>query len=225
MQDKRLPRKFTRRKAASTTAQAVGLSSTDDAVSEEKPARRTGTSPKLRRSPSGESMSSTTSESEPERRRSSRRLQANESSSTRSRSNVSTSSDDPTATRRSIRIKLHSEDVKRNNSRKSDQKGVSGADQPEPDLTLANIKSPTSPPSSSTHKMTKYPHAPHPPLPLIPRRQPSYNTSVPMKPSKSLAQKTLVIDLDETLIHSLAKGGRMSSGHMVEVKLNSPVGL
>lgn len=36
-------------------------------------------------------------------------------------------------------------------------------------------------------------------------------------------QKTLVIDLDETLIHSLAKGGRMSSGHMVEVKLNAPV--
>jgi CTD nuclear envelope phosphatase 1 len=32
----------------------------------------------------------------------------------------------------------------------------------------------------------------------------------------------LIIDLDETLIHSLAKGGRMSSGHMVEVKLAHP---
>ena len=31
-----------------------------------------------------------------------------------------------------------------------------------------------------------------------------------------------MIDLDETLIHSLAKGGRMSSGHMVEVKLAQP---
>jgi len=40
-----------------------------------------------------------------------------------------------------------------------------------------------------------------------------------------LQQKTLVLDLDETLIHSLAKGGRMSSGHMVEVKLNTPVAL
>jgi CTD nuclear envelope phosphatase 1 len=30
------------------------------------------------------------------------------------------------------------------------------------------------------------------------------------------------LDLDETLIHSLAKGGRMSSGHMVEVKLSMP---
>jgi CTD nuclear envelope phosphatase 1 len=36
-------------------------------------------------------------------------------------------------------------------------------------------------------------------------------------------QKTLVVDLDETLIHSLAKGGRMSSGHMVEVKLAAPM--
>jgi CTD nuclear envelope phosphatase 1 len=43
--------------------------------------------------------------------------------------------------------------------------------------------------------------------------------------SPNQQQKTLVIDLDETLIHSLAKGGRMSSGHMVEVKLNTPVAL
>ncbi|KAK1054881.1 Nuclear envelope morphology protein 1 [Friedmanniomyces endolithicus] len=32
-------------------------------------------------------------------------------------------------------------------------------------------------------------------------------------------RKTLIIDLDETLIHSMAKGGRMSTGHMVEVRL------
>jgi hypothetical protein len=32
----------------------------------------------------------------------------------------------------------------------------------------------------------------------------------------------IVQDWNETLIHSLAKGGRMSSGHMVEVKLSIP---
>lgn len=40
---------------------------------------------------------------------------------------------------------------------------------------------------------------------------------IPTKPSK----KTLILDLDETLIHSLSKGGKMSSGHMVEVKLGT----
>jgi CTD nuclear envelope phosphatase 1 len=34
-------------------------------------------------------------------------------------------------------------------------------------------------------------------------------------------QKTLILDLDETLIHSMSKGVRMSSGHMVEVRLNT----
>ena len=37
-------------------------------------------------------------------------------------------------------------------------------------------------------------------------------------------KKTLIIDLDETLIHSMAKGGRMSTGHMVEVKIQGPIG-
>lgn len=34
-------------------------------------------------------------------------------------------------------------------------------------------------------------------------------------------KKTLILDLDETLIHSMSKGGRMSTGHMVEVRLNT----
>ena len=37
-------------------------------------------------------------------------------------------------------------------------------------------------------------------------------------------KKTLILDLDETLIHSMAKGGRMSTGHMVEVKFQTPIG-
>lgn len=65
------------------------------------------------------------------------------------------------------------------------------------------VKSPTSP--SASLRLTKYPRITGPPMPLLPR-----------KPSP----KTLILDLDETLIHSLAKGGRMSSGHMVEVKLD-----
>ncbi|KAG5439448.1 hypothetical protein PCANB_002022 [Pneumocystis canis] len=36
---------------------------------------------------------------------------------------------------------------------------------------------------------------------------------------KTLIPKTLILDLDETLIHSLLKGGRITSGHMVEVML------
>ncbi len=67
-----------------------------------------------------------------------------------------------------------------------------------------------------------HPRAPAPPRPLIPRRQPSY--TLPDAPSGRMSQKTLILDLDETLIHSMAKGGRMSTGHMVEVKLNTIVG-
>jgi CTD nuclear envelope phosphatase 1 len=37
-------------------------------------------------------------------------------------------------------------------------------------------------------------------------------------------QKTLIIDLDETLIHSMSKGGRFQTGRMVEVKLQASVG-
>ncbi|KAH0022191.1 hypothetical protein KCU80_g15834, partial [Aureobasidium melanogenum] len=55
---------------------------------------------------------------------------------------------------------------------------------------------------------------------LVPRRQPSYVMTYNPDPPK----KTLIIDLDETLIHSMAKGGRMSTGHMVEVKLQGPIG-
>ena len=91
---------------------------------------------------------------------------------------------------------------------------------PETEAAAALLKSPTSP--GTGLKVTKYPKTPTPPQPLIPRRQLSYvfgNTAgAPL-------QKTLIIDLDETLIHSMAKGGRMSTGHMVEVKLQHPVGI
>lgn len=68
---------------------------------------------------------------------------------------------------------------------------------------VSSVKSPTSP--SAGLRLTKYPRSPGPPKPLLPRNP---------------STKTLILDLDETLIHSLAKGGRMTSGHMVEVKLD-----
>lgn len=68
----------------------------------------------------------------------------------------------------------------------------------------SSVKSPTSPSNSSALRLTKYPRSTGPPQPLLAKNPP---------------QKTLILDLDETLIHSLSKGGRLTSGHMVEVKL------
>ena len=141
-----------------------------------------------------------------------------------------TTADDPTVTRRSIRIKAYNEDAnRRKKERRAERNPSSDAgsawtlENKQPSLTAVMLKSPTSP-ASSSRRMTKYPRAMAPPRPLIPRRQPSYSSLYSSRFSSRLTQKTLVIDLDETLIHSLAKGGRMSSGHMVEVKLNTNVG-
>ena len=95
--------------------------------------------------------------------------------------------------------------------------GAGGASPALTEITPAALKSPSSPPA--TLSMAKYPRAPAPPRPLIPKRQPSYTMAEPINGRGP--QKTLILDLDETLIHSMAKGGRMSTGHMVEVKLNT----
>ena len=139
------------------------------------------------------------------------------------RSQSQQSSDDNTPTRRSIRIKLNNDDsLRQRKQRKSQppntQSNGSGGISPT-EISPAALKSPTSPAASLS--LTKYPRAPAPPRPLIPRRQPSYG--LPDAPNGRLSQKTLILDLDETLIHSMAKGGRMSTGHMVEVKLNTLV--
>lgn len=117
--------------------------------------------------------------------------------------------------RRSIRIKLHNDDAMRQRKHKRAQSAVARtkASAVEGEDMAAQLKSPTSPISA----LTRYPKTPAPPRPLIPRRQPSYlNIEIPRK-----QRKTLVLDLDETLIHSMSKGGRMSTGHMVEVRLNT----
>jgi len=114
---------------------------------------------------------------------------------------------------KSIRIKLHNEEAL---LKRRAQKARSRGNADDVERVASSLKSP---PSGPTTKMTRYPRTPAPPRPLVPRRQPSYSMSY----STESPKKTLIIDLDETLIHSMAKGGRMSTGHMVEVRLGGPV--
>lgn len=230
---RKLSRALPKRNGRKSTAQAVGLSGSSDAPaiahspsSDHKNLRRKTSVKELGLKPKeADCISPATSESEAEVGE--KLVILDTPRENRPRLNTSSSSDDVPQARRSIRIKLYNEDTTRRRKQKKERgdvghgAGVTGRSQ-QPTLTVANIKSPTSPASSL--KLTKYPRAPAPPRPLIPRRQPSYSNQISSQTSTRLTQKTLVIDLDETLIHSLAKGGRMSSGHMVEVKLNTTVG-
>ncbi|OCK81747.1 hypothetical protein K432DRAFT_294810 [Lepidopterella palustris CBS 459.81] len=180
----------------------------------------------VKRSPSIVSTSTAiTSDSELDSERPPTRDEENNNPSrhTRSKSTSSTTATDEIApAKRSIRIKLHNEEALRQRKAKKGQpRGGSSKSEQVSAEAAASLKSPTSPASSS--KMTKFPRAPQPPRPLVPRRQPSYTTSGAS--SVGPHQKTLIIDLDETLIHSMAKGGRFTTGHMVEVKLQQPVGV
>jgi len=202
-----------------STGNGVGLSHTasDSLWKSEKPINRVLQDAKLRHSCSNESLNSTTSESDLDRRKVEQKAVK-----TKSQPREKSGRDEPESRSSSIRIKEQQDPALR---RRKQKRGTSPLGDSGP-LTVDSLKSPTSP--SSLLKLTRYPHAPHPPRPLIPRRQPSYSNLVSRSPSRGISapqQKTLVLDLDETLIHSLAKGGRMSSGHMVEVKLNAPVAL
>jgi CTD nuclear envelope phosphatase 1 len=136
---------------------------------------------------------------------------------TRSKSNASSGGDEIAPAKRSIRIKLHNEDALR--QRKAAKKAqASNSNQVSPEAAAA-LKSPTGPLMAASKRLTKFPRAPQPPRPLVPRRQPSYSATGPS--AVGPRQKTLIIDLDETLIHSQAKGGRFQTGHMVEVKLQA----
>lgn len=231
---RKLGRVLPKRSGSKSTTRAVGLSGAPDQATpttssgDNRNGRRKATAKPIRRRPvTTSSFSSVTSDSELDtggKEKVNEKIHHN-----KARSQGSSSSDDTTPARRSIRIKLYNEDIARRRKHrkaegtKAENSGATGTESNEQAaITVANLKSPTSPASSL--RMTKYPRAPAPPRPLIPRRQPSYSTQPTSRSSSRLAQKTLVIDLDETLIHSLAKGGRMSSGHMVEVKLSSTVG-
>ncbi|KAI8934268.1 hypothetical protein NX059_009009 [Plenodomus lindquistii] len=140
---------------------------------------------------------------------------------TRSKSNASSGGDEIAPAKRSIRVTLqHNEDVLR--QRKAAKKAQTSKSNTVSPEAAAALKSPTGPVNMQSKSVTKYPRAPQPPRPLVPRRQPSYSRSG----SSALGphQKTLILDLDETLIHSLVNGGRFQTGHMVEVKLQAAVG-
>lgn len=214
---------WSRRESA---AQKFGVSEKSSLVgqtnSKDAPTRRASATKNTRRSQSS-SSSALSSESESDRPMSETDQSMSSSTSRHTRSK-SLQSDEIAPQRRSIRIKLHNEDSLRQRKHRkaqstSSQSNGSGAIA---EVSAAMLKSPTSPASSSL-SMTKYPRAPAPPRPLIPRRQPSY--TIPDTPSGKLTQKTLILDLDETLIHSIAKGGRMGGGHMVEVKLQTGPGV
>ncbi|KAJ4398948.1 Nuclear envelope morphology protein 1 [Didymella pomorum] len=172
-----------------------------------------------RRSPSIASTSTAiTSDSEIEGEQPRARYEDVDSPSrhTRSKSNASSAGEEIAPAKRSIRIKLHNEDALR--QRKATKKAQSSS-QVSPEAANS-LKSPTGPMIAAAKH--KFPRAPQPPRPLVPRRQPSYSA----KGASAVGphQKTLILDLDETLIHSMAKGGRFQTGHMVEVKLQASVG-
>ncbi|CAI7587838.1 unnamed protein product [Penicillium pancosmium] len=190
--------------------------------------RRSGSTRKLKPQTSRDSIISTTSESDTDKRNIKGTPNAKPRHSRNSSRTPSvdiepfpdTNPDDNTP-RRSIRIKLHNEEVSKRQRQRRTQSTDLGHPMPEGVTRVQGADSLKSPTSSSVHRITKYPHSsPDPPRPLLPPRLPSY-TAAPR--NARLPQKTLVLDLDETLIHSLAKGGRMSSGHMVEVKLSMPM--
>ncbi|KAK3307905.1 NLI interacting factor-like phosphatase-domain-containing protein [Chaetomium strumarium] len=175
-----------------------------------------GSSRRLRAVGSNGSSSSglsSESESDPDRKKHGGRRG---SSGKHLRSQSLPDSDAMAPAQRSIRIKLSSDDsLRQRKHRKAQSTGNGGSGDGVGDIS-AQLKSPTSPAGA----LTKYPKTPAPPRPLIPRRQPSYlNKNVEMTDVRH--QKTLILDLDETLIHSMSKGTRMSSGHMVEVRLNT----
>lgn len=200
--------------------------------------RRRGTDGSARRSgrttrgihPSGSSSSglSSESESDPDRRRQAGNNGRRTASGKHLRSKSLPDSDETPPAQRSIRIKLSPDEALRQRKHRKAQSASArgsgnggsgtgtGGGGAVGDIS-AQLKSPTSPAGA----LTRYPKTPAPPRPLIPRRQPSYiNKNVEMLDVRH--QKTLILDLDETLIHSMSKGVRMSSGHMVEVRLNTP---
>ena len=185
--------------------------------------RRSGSIRKVKSQKPRDSITSTTSESDNDRRDLNAPTSAKHRPSNSEDLDANPASDD--TPRRSIRIKLHNEDAPTRQKQRQRRGTNSEMGPPMPEgvarvqgaVNLDSLKSPTSP---SVHRITKYPHSPTPPRPLLPKRVPSYTAS---SRSARPPLKTLVLDLDETLIHSLAKGGRMSSGHMVEVKLTMPM--
>ncbi|KAK5171370.1 Nuclear envelope morphology protein 1 [Saxophila tyrrhenica] len=206
-----------RRRRRSTT-QAVGLSGALE--TEEKKSRQSHRSSRRSTSVDSNASSSTLASSDGEGEKN----DDSPARHTRSRTAAAQQSNaDAAPQRRSMKVRLQSNDeVRKRRTAKSSttqpQKKSSTSQPSNLDDVAQALKSPSSPAGHAT-KLTRYPRAPAPPRPLVPRRQPSYTLAY----SPDTPRKTLIIDLDETLIHSMAKGGRMSTGHMVEVRLGGAV--
>lgn len=204
---------FSRRKRRST-AQAVGLSSAPDSEEKLQPQRRPS-----RRSASVDSNASSDSKGTSDGDADNEKSDDSPARHTRSRTAAAQYKSEEGVghhkKKSSIKIRDNGEALRKRSAARAQQKKDRETASPEDVAAVASaLKSPSSSATTSS-RMTRYPRAPHPPRPLVPRRQPSYTLSYSPDPPK----KTLIIDLDETLIHSLAKGGRMSTGHMVEVRL------
>ena len=223
-----ITRTLTGARRSKVEAQAkLSSASTDNNVKHSRKIRSSSTARSQMKKPTRRSLSvasnstAMTSDSESERPRTRDGEIDSPSRHTRSKSNASSGGDEIAPAKRSIRITLHqNEDALR--QRKAAKKAQSSKSNIVSAGTAAALKSPTGPVTVSSKQLTKFPHAPQPPRPLVPRRQPSYSTSGTS--SIGPHQKTLIIDLDETLIHSIVNGGRFQTGHMVEVKLQASVG-
>lgn len=228
-----IARSFTRTRRKKTKAETFHASDSSEGSDKGKRKSRPSVSQSnktkkpVKRSPSIASTSTAiTSDSEPESERPPTRDEDNDTPSrhTRAKSSASSTTEEIAPAKRQIRIKLHNEEAlrQRKAAKKAQPRASSkgGSNQVSAEAAAA-LKSPTGPVNASK-QLTKFPRAPQPPRPLVPRRQPSYSASGTSTVGPH--QKTLIIDLDETLIHSMAKGGRYTTGHMVEVKLQHPVG-
>ncbi|KAK3055353.1 Nuclear envelope morphology protein 1 [Extremus antarcticus] len=206
------------RRRRRSTAQAVGLGGAPEP--DEKKSRQSHRASSRRSASVDSNGSSSTFASDAERE--GEKPDDSPARHTRSRTAAAQQpTSDPPPQKRSMKVKLQSNDeVLRKRraaaARQHHQKNKSSPSTHPTNLddVAQALKSPSSPNTHDT-KLTRYPRAPAPPRPLVPRRQPSYTLSY----SPDTPKKTLIIDLDETLIHSMAKGGRMSTGHMVEVRL------
>jgi CTD nuclear envelope phosphatase 1 len=230
----KVSRAFTpKRRKAATMPPKHASDSADSNEKERRKSRRlsvtqTKTKKPLKRSPSVASTSTAmTSDSEMDSERPPTRDEEKPSHHTRTRSTALNTTEEIAPAKRSIRIKLHNEEaLRQRRARKSTSRTDSakeGTNRVSPEAAAA-LKSPSGGPTSlsAAKQLTRFPRAPQPPRPLVPRRQPSYSTSGTSAVGPH--QKTLILDLDETLIHSMTKSTRYSSGHMIEVKLQTPVG-
>ncbi|KAK3111140.1 Nuclear envelope morphology protein 1 [Teratosphaeriaceae sp. CCFEE 6253] len=205
------------RRKRQSTAQAVNLGSAPE-VREEKERPKPHHRASKRRTPAADTTDSATSPlTSEDEKASDSPAQHTRSQTATAAANPAPSTDEIAPHKKAGRIKLLPNDEalrKRKLARAAQRKQQAAAAATNPEDLAATLKSPSSP-TANASKLTRYPRAPAPPRPLVPRRQPSYTLSY----SPETPKKTLIIDLDETLIHSMAKGGRMSTGHMVEVRL------